>query len=101
NLFENPLTVQFDHRMVAYALAFGVLTHTVAFAGIVGRRGPGPFGALMLLLAVLVQAALGIMVLLAQAPLVLSLIHQATAIVVLTAAAVHAERVARRQISVM
>ena len=42
------------------------------------------------------QAALGIVTLLAQAPLALALAHQGMAMVVLTVAVVHAERLAHR-----
>ena len=47
-------------------------------------------GAVALLIVVTLQAALGIWTLLMVAPLPLSLLHQATAMLVLTAATVHA-----------
>ena len=50
----------------------------------------------MLACAVTVQAALGIVTLLHQAPLALALVHQVMAIVVLTIAVVHAERLSHR-----
>jgi cytochrome c oxidase assembly protein subunit 15 len=91
NIFENPLTVQFDHRMTAYALFLGVLTQTARIAGIMGE-GPALRSALALLVAIAMQAVLGVAVLLTQAPIALALLHQAAAIAVLTAAVVHAER---------
>jgi cytochrome c oxidase assembly protein subunit 15 len=91
NFFENPLTVQFDHRMVAYALLAAAILHAVDAVRTL-RRGAG--GALVLAAAVTLQAALGILTLLAQAPLGLALMHQAMAMIVLTAAAVHAQGVA-------
>jgi len=92
NLFENPLTVQFDHRMVAYALwAFAVL-HVVDAART--RTAPALMGALALAAAVTVQAALGILTLIYVAPLALALAHQAAALVVLTIAVAHAQRMA-------
>jgi len=92
NLFENMLTVQFDHRMVAYALwAFAVL-HLVDAA----RSGSGPAraGALALAAAVSVQAIFGILTLIYVTPLALALTHQGMAMAVLTIAVVHAQRLA-------
>ena len=91
NLFENHLTVQFDHRMVAYALWIAAIWH--AFNA---RRSKAFNGALALAIVVTLQAALGVVTLLQQAPLGLSLAHQALAIVVLTLAVVHAERLNAR-----
>src|SRR5262249_50606136 len=95
NLFENTLTVQFDHRMVAYALEAAVLLHTLDVARKL-RGGPALTAALALASAVTIQAALGITTLLHQAPLALALLHQAMAMVVLTIALVHAQRLVRR-----
>jgi heme a synthase len=77
NFFENALTVQFDHRILAYlvfvlAAALMLLTRSAA--------------SLRLMLAVLVQVALGITTLLFHVPLPLALLHQAGAMVVLAAA---------------
>jgi cytochrome c oxidase assembly protein subunit 15 len=91
NIFENPLTVQFDHRMTGYALFLGALAQTASIAGTIGK-GPALQSALMLLAAVAAQAVLGVAVLVTQAPIALALLHQAVAIAVLTAAVVHAER---------
>jgi heme A synthase len=55
--------------------------------------GPVRTRALTLAAAVTIQAALGILTLLSQAPIALALMHQAMAIAVLTIAVVHAERV--------
>jgi cytochrome c oxidase assembly protein subunit 15 len=89
NFFENALTVQFDHRMVAYAVWLLCAAH-VADALWNGRSGAVLTRALVLFAAVTIQAALGIATLLQQAPLALALSHQAMAMVVLTVAAVHA-----------
>jgi heme a synthase len=86
NFFENALTVQFDHRMVAYAVWLLSAAH-VADALWTGRRGGVLVRALLLFAAVTIQAALGIATLLQQAPLALALSHQAMAMVVLTVAA--------------
>jgi heme a synthase len=93
NLFENRLTVQFDHRMMAYLLLLAALLHAIDAARL-PFGGPARRGAWALVAAILVQAALGIVTLLYQAPLALALLHQATAILVLTIAAVHASRLA-------
>jgi cytochrome c oxidase assembly protein subunit 15 len=95
NLFENTLTVQFDHRMTAYALELVVLLHAADVARTV-RGGAVLTTALVLASAVTLQAALGIATLIHQAPLALALLHQAMAMVVLTIAVVHAERFERR-----
>jgi cytochrome c oxidase assembly protein subunit 15 len=76
NLFENALTVQFDHRLVAYLL----LAATLAHAWWVRASAPGiKRGALLLVAAVVAQAGLGIWTLLEQVPLPLALTHQAAA----------------------
>jgi cytochrome c oxidase assembly protein subunit 15 len=90
NFFENHLTVQFEHRMTAYTLLALALFHAVDAR----RRGPGALatGAGFLAIAALAQAGVGIMTLLFSVPLHLALTHQAMALVVLTAAALHAAR---------
>jgi heme a synthase len=97
NFFENTLTVQFDHRMVAYALWVLAVLHAVDVAR-TGRGGASLTGALALACAVTLQAALGIATLVHQAPLALALLHQAMAVVVLALAVVHAERLERRPV---
>jgi heme a synthase len=94
NFFENALTVQFDHRVVAYALWLFALLHAADIAR-AARGGAALTGALALASAVTLQAALGIVTLIHQAPLALALLHQAMAIVVLTIAVVHVERLER------
>jgi heme a synthase len=91
NFFENTLTVQFDHRMAAYALWLFAWLHA-ADAVFTKRGGAALTGALALAAAVTFQAALGVVTLLHQAPIALALSHQAMAIVVLTIASMHAER---------
>jgi cytochrome c oxidase assembly protein subunit 15 len=89
NFFENRLTVQFDHRMMAYVLWLAVILHAVDAAR-TSLAGPARTGAFALAAAVTLQAALGILTLIFQAPIGLALLHQATAIVVLTIAVMHA-----------
>lgn len=88
NLFENPKTVQFVHRLGAYAVLLAALAH-VAY---VWRSEPGSTHArraVVLAILVIFQAALGITTLLFVAPAGLSLAHQALALVVLGFAAAH------------
>ncbi len=90
NLFENILTVQVEHRLMADALWLCVIVHTVDATRTLGR-GPALTGALVLALAVTIQAALGILTLIYETPLALALAHQGMAMVVLTIAVVHAD----------
>jgi heme a synthase len=90
NLFENGLTVQFTHRIVAYALWLVAIVHLIDVAR--DTRGLAWNGALALAAAVTIQASLGILTLVHQAQLALALLHQAMALVVLTVATLHAER---------
>jgi cytochrome c oxidase assembly protein subunit 15 len=95
NLFENTLTVQFDHRMVGYSLWLVAVLHAADV--IVARRGGAILnGALALGCAVTLQAGIGIVTLLHQVPLPLALLHQITAVIVLTIAVIHAERLSPR-----
>jgi cytochrome c oxidase assembly protein subunit 15 len=95
NFFENPLTAQFDHRLVAYALLATAIWHAVDVTRTL-PRGAARSGALAVACAITAQAALGILTLLAQAPLWLALMHQGMAMVVLTIAVLHAQRMAAR-----
>ena len=93
NPFENPVTVQFDHRMMAYLVALlALFNHLSTWRSGDTRLLPS---AALLLTAVLVQVALGIWTLLAMAPLHLGLAHQFTAMLVLAAAVFHLHRVVR------
>ena len=98
NFFENILTVQFDHRMLAYAIFVGALLHAFDVGRSVNNR-PARLGALALFAAVTLQVALGIVTLVWRVPLPLALAHQAMAMMVLTVATLHAatlvERVSR------
>jgi cytochrome c oxidase assembly protein subunit 15 len=88
NLFENPKTVQFVHRVGAYTVFLVALWHMIA----TNRRLPGSTHARrasLLFLAVLIQASIGIATLLMQVPLDLALTHQGFALVVLGFAAAH------------
>jgi cytochrome c oxidase assembly protein subunit 15 len=95
NLFDNTLTVQFEHRMTAYALLALALLHAVD-AMRLGAARSAISGAWWLLAAIMLQATLGILTLLHQVPIDLALTHQAVAIVVLTLAVLQVERLAAR-----
>ena len=96
NFFENALTVQFDHRMAAYGLLGLALFHLIDVVRAGGTR-PARDGALALTMAVTLQALLGIVTLLHQAPIALALLHQVMAMIVLTIAVIHAERLVARK----
>ena len=88
NLFENPKTVQFVHRLGAYTLFVLALWHMIATR----RRLPGTTHArraTVLFCLVLLQAAVGITTLLLHMPLHWALFHQGVALVVLGFAAAH------------
>jgi heme a synthase len=89
NFFENPLTVQFDHRMLAYGLVAVALFHVAdVWRTIEGRTLR--VGAAVLAGVVCAQAALGIVTLVTAAPLALAMLHQSMALVVLTVSTLHA-----------
>ncbi len=88
NLFENPKTVQFIHRLGAYTVFVLALWHMIA----VRRAAPGTTHArraTFLFGLVTVQAIIGITTLLEVAPLGWSLFHLAFALIVLGFAAAH------------
>jgi cytochrome c oxidase assembly protein subunit 15 len=96
NLFDNTLTVQFEHRMIAYLLFALAVLH--ALDAVRSRAATAVVnGALWLAAAITLQATLGILTLLHQVPILLALAHQAVAIVVLTLAIFQVERLAARQ----
>ncbi len=91
NFFENVLTVQFDHRMMAYAILALALAHA-ADAWTAAPGSPAARRAFLLAGVVLAQAALGITTLLLVVPLWAALLHQAMAMIVLGTAMVHRRR---------
>jgi cytochrome c oxidase assembly protein subunit 15 len=96
NLFDNTLTVQFEHRMMAYTLFALAILH--ALDAVRSRAGTAVVnGAVALAAVIALQAVLGILTLLYQVPIHLALTHQAVAIVVLTLTVLQAERLLARQ----
>jgi cytochrome c oxidase assembly protein subunit 15 len=94
NLFENALTVQFNHRLLAYAIAAAVAWHLWSLLRS-APDGPMRTSGLVLAGAVLAQIVLGIWTLLAHVPIPLALLHQAGAVAVLAAALWHWHRLRR------
>jgi cytochrome c oxidase assembly protein subunit 15 len=88
NFFENPLTVQFDHRMIGYSVVVASLAQ-LASLGL--RRAPTPLigSAMTLALLALLQATLGVWTLLLAVPIELGLAHQAGAVAVFAACVHH------------
>jgi cytochrome c oxidase assembly protein subunit 15 len=81
NLFENPKTVQFIHRLGAYTL------FTMALVNMIVGLASAPSTtharrAVVLFVLVTIQAAIGIATLLLQVPFYWGLLHQAGALVV-------------------
>lgn len=88
NLFENALTVQFDHRALAYVIAAVAFWHAVRTIRATDDERI-EWSAGLLVAAIVAQIALGIWTLLALVPLWLGLAHQALAFVVLGVAVWH------------
>ena len=88
NLFENSLTVQFDHRMLGYAVVLAALGQLVWLAL---RGAPAALlgSALTLALLAVLQATLGVWTLLLAVPIPLGLAHQAGAVAVFCAGLYH------------
>jgi heme a synthase len=92
NHFENALTVQFQHRMVAYLIV--ALALLQAFLALTSGSGAARGRAVLLALFALAQAAIGIMTLLLVVPLWSAILHQLGGVILLAAATVHAQRLA-------
>lgn len=89
NFFENHAMVQFLHRLGAYVL-FALVVGQFALVVVTARTTTARVSAFLLGLAVAFQLVVGIATLLMQVPISLALVHQAMAMVVLTAAVFHA-----------
>src|SRR5262249_48389823 len=88
NLFENPLTVQFDHRMIGYT----VVLATILQSGLLALRRAAPelvTGGFILLCLARLQARLGVWTLLLAVPMGLGLAPQAGAMLLFAAALHH------------
>ncbi len=88
NLFENPKTVQFVHRMAAYAvLLLALIQVLVAYKSDSDEKTKRRTA--ILFAAITGQACLGIITLVLQVPLSWALFHQAGAVIVLALAVAH------------
>jgi cytochrome c oxidase assembly protein subunit 15 len=85
NLFENPLAVQFNHRMLGYAVVVVTILQAV-WLGMRDPRAPYVGSAATLAVLAVLQATLGVWTLLLAVPIELGLAHQAGAILVFAAA---------------
>jgi cytochrome c oxidase assembly protein subunit 15 len=94
NFFENAGLAQFDHRMGAYIVAVVAI---VVFVSAMRARlsDTARTSAYAILIVTFAQIALGIVTLLSQAPILLSALHQTTALLLLSAALRHAFEVRR------
>ena len=89
NFFENIITVQFDHRVLATVLFLTVSTFWFKARRLASNDGLQPLASLgshLLLVALALQITLGISTLLLVVPVPLAAAHQAGAILLLTAA---------------
>jgi cytochrome c oxidase assembly protein subunit 15 len=88
NLFENPLTVQFDHRMLGYTVVIATLAQ---LAWLALDRAPSTLigSAMTLALLAVLQATLGVWTLLLAVPIPLGLAHQAGAVAVFATGVYH------------
>jgi heme a synthase len=89
NFFENALTVQFNHRMLAYAILLFALWFSFDLSRCVRDRMARAYATTLVLLMV-IQAMAGIATLLFAVPIGLALTHQALAILLLTVAVLQA-----------
>lgn len=88
NLFENPKTVQFIHRMAAYTVLVLAIIHAVQ----AHRHAQGTTHArrsLVLIGLIVIQAIIGIATLVMMVPIHLGLTHQVFALVVLSFTIAH------------
>jgi cytochrome c oxidase assembly protein subunit 15 len=88
NLFENRLTVQFDHRMLGYTVVLAIILQAIWLAAR-GKEQPLPASGYLLVMLALLQATLGVWTLLLSVPIGLALAHQAGAMLLFAAALPH------------
>ncbi len=92
SVFEDILTVQFNHRMMAYVIAAAVLVHL----GLAVRRGLAERSLYLLAGGIFVQIGIGIWTLVTAVPLFLGLMHQLTAMIVFGLSLYHLHRIIRQ-----
>lgn len=88
NWFENPISVQFNHRLVAYLLLL-----LIGFQWLVAQKSDAETShkrrTLLILCIVLIQATVGILTVLWEVPLNWALAHQGVAVILLGAVIAH------------
>jgi heme a synthase len=89
NWFENALSVQFNHRLLAYSLLIFAILQAIWLRNA---------SSVAVLIAVTAQALLGIFTVLWQVPLTTALLHQGGVLLVLTAALMHLIVVSREPV---
>ncbi|MEX0344038.1 MAG: COX15/CtaA family protein [Rhizobiaceae bacterium] len=89
NFFENPKTVQFIHRLGAYAVLLLVFWHAISTAAGEGASSTHARRAFLLVALTATQALIGIVTLVMQVPLHWALAHQGMALIVLGFACAH------------
>jgi len=97
NFFENALTVQFNHRMLAYLILLLALWYCFDVNRTVKDRTARAYATLFVLL-IGIQAMIGIVTLLYAVPISLALLHQAMAILLLTVAVLQAATLIARHV---
>lgn len=100
NFFENALTVQFNHRMLAYAILLFSLWFAWDLSRSVQDRTARAYATLLVLLIV-IQAMVGIATLLFSVPIGLALTHQTLAILVLTVTVLQAANLIARPLAAL
>lgn len=95
NFFENMTTVQFDHRMIAWILAFTVPLFWFK-ANRTNLSGTTHLACHLFLLMLIVQISLGIATLLKVVPIHLAAAHQGGAVLLFTASLWVSHRLSRR-----
>lgn len=88
NLFENPLAVQFNHRMLGYAVVIATMFQAI-WLGFRGAPTPLVGSAAVVAVFSVLQATLGVWTLLLAVPITLGLAHQAGAVLLFVAALYH------------
>ncbi len=89
NFFENPKTVQFVHRLGAYAVVILVWVHATKVMRDRGAQSTHARRARWLLGLVMLQATAGVLTLVNQVPVGWALVHQGMALIVLGFACAH------------
>ncbi len=89
NFFESPKTVQFIHRLGAYAVLVLAVWHAISAMREEGGETTHARRALLLLGLVVAQVAAGVITLIYQVPMSWALVHQGLALVVLGFACAH------------